>query len=160
MLSAIDVEAAYIAVNADRAVLGACRADVKLWIDDALDEAAMGAYCCGRTIVVACLGAATGSGVAPVVARIARRLGSETGAVITKPFLFEGKAVQERYRVAREALSMDRMIEVPMWDVLARCPRAKSLPESYRAGDAVVGLAVEAMMRPPSERDDWLSLAG
>jgi cell division protein FtsZ len=111
-------------------------------------------------IIVAGLGGETGSKVTPVVASIARQMGCDTGAVVTKPFPFEGKKALVKYQEARQALRVDRLIEIPMWEVLVHCREAKSLRDLFRAGDAVVAKGVEALLRPPPKQDDALSLAG
>src|ERR1035438_2893372 len=61
------------------------------------------------------LGGGTGSGAAPVVASLASELGALTVAVVTKPFLFEGKRRQQQAEQALSALvgCVDTVIVIP-----------------------------------------------
>ncbi|HEX4642631.1 MAG TPA: cell division protein FtsZ, partial [Candidatus Acidoferrales bacterium] len=61
------------------------------------------------------LGGGTGSGAAPVVASLASELGALTVAVVTKPFLFEGKRRQQQAEEALSELigSVDTVIVIP-----------------------------------------------
>jgi len=61
------------------------------------------------------LGGGTGSGAAPVVASLASELGALTVAVVTKPFLFEGKRRQQQAEQALSELigSVDTVIVIP-----------------------------------------------
>lgn len=47
-----------------------------------------------QVIIIAALGGGTGTGVSPVIARVAKELGAETAAVVSMPFTFEGMARQ------------------------------------------------------------------
>ena len=66
--------------------------------------------------VTAGLGGGTGTGAAPVVAKIAKQLGILTIAVVTKPFSWEGKKRQNQANTGLEKLkeSVDAVIVVPM----------------------------------------------
>ena len=61
------------------------------------------------------MGGGTGTGGAPVVAEVARELGILTVAIVTKPFLFEGKKKMARAAVGLEKLSkhVDTLIAIP-----------------------------------------------
>jgi cell division protein FtsZ len=103
------IESEFIAINTDRRELDACRAGPKLLIGEArfrgcggskphviMEESgaaleAIKRVCFGRdsVIIVAGLGGGTGTGVAPLVARIAQRQGCKTVAVVTKPLPWE-----------------------------------------------------------------------
>ena len=50
------------------------------------------------------LGGGTGTGAAPVIARLATELGALTIAVVTRPFKFEGKKRQQQAEAGLEAL--------------------------------------------------------
>ncbi|TPW09777.1 MAG: ftsZ, partial [bacterium] len=66
--------------------------------EEEIREALAGA---DMVFITAGMGGGTGTGAAPVVARIARELGALTVAVVTKPFMFEGR---KRMRQAEEGL--------------------------------------------------------
>ena len=65
--------------------------------------------------VTAGMGGGTGSGAAPVVARIAREMGILTVGIVTTPFTFEGRqrAVQARNALANLKDSVDTLITIP-----------------------------------------------
>ncbi len=79
------------------------------------------------------MGGGTGTGAAPVVAKIARELGALTVGVVTKPFAFEGQA---RARLADEGLSnlrkaVDALIIVPndkLLSIVSRDTGPRCLP--------------------------------
>ncbi len=60
---------------------------------------------CDLCVLVACLGGGTGSGAAPVFAKISKKLGNLTYAIFTLPFDFEG---EKKLKIAREALKKTR----------------------------------------------------
>ena len=68
-----------------------------------------------QVILVAALGGGTGTGAAPVIARIARQHGCQTVAVVTEPFSFEGKQRVQRAAMGLQALSgIDLLMTVPL----------------------------------------------
>ena len=93
------------------------------------------------------LGGGTGTGGAPVLAAIAKELGALTVAVVTKPFLFEGK---KRQRQAEEGLkelrkSVDTLITIPNQRLLNIAGRAMSLLDTFRKADEVLLQAVKGI---------------
>jgi cell division protein FtsZ len=97
--------------------------------------------------VTAGMGGGTGTGGAPVVARIARELGSLTVGVVTKPFLFEGK---KRMRQAEEGLRqlrehVDTLICIPNQRLLAAASRSQPLLEAFHKADEVLLQAVRGI---------------
>ena len=79
--------------------------------------------------ITAGLGGGTGTGAAPIIADIAKELGALTVAVVTKPFLFEGK---RRQLVAEKGLqelkqSVDTLIAIPNQRLLSISDRNISL---------------------------------
>ncbi len=90
--------------------------------------------------IAAGLGGGTGTGAAPVIARIARDLGALTVAAVTRPFAFEG---QRRRRVADEGLvavqdTADAVIVLPCDGLLPGFTRSTTLLDAYRAVDGVL----------------------
>jgi len=97
--------------------------------------------------VTAGLGGGTGTGGAPVVAQIARELGALTVAVVTKPFLFEGK---KRDRQAEEGIELlkdtvDTLIVIPNQRLLSVGDRNMSLLDAFKKADDILYHAVKGI---------------
>ena len=90
--------------------------------------------------VTAGLGGGTGTGGAPVVADIAKELGALTVAVVTKPFLFEGKKRQQAAEKGLEELkqSVDTLITIPNQRLLSISDKGMSLMESFKKADEIL----------------------
>ena len=93
------------------------------------------------------MGGGTGTGGAPVVARIAKEMGALTVGVVSKPFLFEGK---KRMRQAEEGLrelkaNVDTLISIPNQRLLAVASRSQPLLEAFRKADEVLLHAVRGI---------------
>jgi len=104
---------------------------------------------CGADMVFVTggMGGGTGTGGAPVVARIAKELGALTVGVVSKPFLFEGK---KRMRQAEEGLrelkaNVDTLISIPNQRLLAVASRSQPLLEAFRKADEVLLQAVRGI---------------
>ncbi len=111
---------------------------------DRLRESLTGA---DMVFVTAGMGGGTGTGGAPVVARIARELGALTVGVVTKPFLFEGK---KRARQADEGMrelkaNVDTLIAIPNQRLLAVAGRNMSILDTFRKADDVLLQAVRGI---------------
>jgi cell division protein FtsZ len=90
--------------------------------------------------VTAGMGGGTGTGAAPVVARIARSLGALTVGIVTRPFLFEGT---QRSRRAEEGLRLlaeevDTLIVIPNDKLLHLVDRSANLQSGLRVADEVL----------------------
>jgi len=97
--------------------------------------------------VTAGMGGGTGTGGAPVVARVARELGALTVGVVTKPFLFEGK---KRGRQAEDGMrelkaNVDTLIAIPNQRLLAVAGRNMSILETFKKADDVLLQAVRGI---------------
>jgi len=97
--------------------------------------------------ITAGMGGGTGTGGAPVVARIAKELGALTVAVVTKPFQFEGK---KRMRQAEEGMrdlkdAVDTLIAIPNQRLLAIAGRNTSLLETFKKADDILLQAVRGI---------------
>lgn len=99
-------------------------------------------------IFITCgMGGGTGTGAAPVVAKIARELGALTVAVVTKPFGFEGQA---RGRLAEQGLAelrkaVDAIIIVPNDRLLAIVSRETGIKNAFAMCDDILKQAVEGI---------------
>lgn len=109
-------------------------------ITEALDGADM-------VFVTAGMGGGTGTGAAPVVAKIAKELGILTIGVVTKPFSFEGKRRQNQAAQGLEKLreSVDALIVIPNDKLLDVVDRRVSLQESFIVVDEVLLRGVQGI---------------
>ena len=85
-------------------------------------------------------GGGTGTGGAPVIARIARELGALTIGVVTRPFQFEGKrrATQADDGVEQLRSEVDTLIVIPNDRLLALSDRSISVLDAFRQADQVL----------------------
>ena len=92
-------------------------------------------------------GGGTGTGAAPVVARIARELGALTVGVVTKPFGFEGSrrlaAAEKGIEALRE--EVDTLIVVPNNRLLSVLEKNTSMVEAFRVADDVLRQGVQGI---------------
>jgi cell division protein FtsZ len=157
----------FIAANTDVQALKLCQAPVKLQLgvrltsglgaganpdvgrraaledSEKIIEALEGA---DMVFVTAGLGGGTGTGAAPVIASLASEMGILTVAVITQPFVFEGKRRQQQaQRGMKELLeSVDTMIVIPNEKLLAVAKDAGFF-ESFRIADDVLRQGVQGI---------------
>ncbi|MDX2463360.1 MAG: cell division protein FtsZ [Porticoccus sp.] len=97
--------------------------------------------------ITAGMGGGTGTGAAPIVADVARELGILTVAVVTRPFVFEGR---KRMAVAEEGLKelkdkVDSLITVPNEKLLQVLGKTTSLLEAFKAANDVLLGAVQGI---------------
>jgi len=90
--------------------------------------------------ITAGLGGGTGTGGAPVIAEVAREMGALTVAIVTKPFLFEGK---KRMKQAEEGLAnlkmtADALITIPNQRLLGISGKSMTLIEAFKKADDVL----------------------
>ncbi len=97
--------------------------------------------------ITAGMGGGTGTGAAPVVAKIAKQLGILTIAVVTKPFTWEGKKRQNQANSGIDKLkeSVDAVIVVPNDKLLQVVDRQVSLQESFVIVDEVLLRGVQGI---------------
>ena len=90
--------------------------------------------------ITAGLGGGTGTGGAPIVAEVAKEMGALTVAIVTKPFLFEGK---KRMKQAEEGvinlrMTADTLITIPNQRLLSISGKSMSLLEAFKKADDVL----------------------
>jgi len=97
--------------------------------------------------VAAGSGGGTGTGAAPVVARIAREVGALTVGIVTKPFGFEGtrRARQADDGVNELAKHVDTLIVVPNNRLLAVLEKGTSMVDAFRVADDVLRQGVQGI---------------
>ncbi|GAB1816350.1 cell division protein FtsZ [Mycobacterium sp. MUNTM1] len=151
----------FIAINTDAQALLMSDADVKLDVgrestrglgagadpvvgrkaaEDAKDEIEELLRGADMVFVTAGEGGGTGTGGAPVVASIARKLGALTVGVVTRPFSFEGKRRGNQAESGISALreSCDTLIVIPNDRLLQMGDAAVSLMDAFRSADEVL----------------------
>jgi cell division protein FtsZ len=151
----------FIAINTDAQALLMSDADVKLDIgreltrglgagaqpqvgekaaEDHMDEIEEVLKGADMVFVTAGEGGGTGTGGAPVVARIARSLGALTIGVVTRPFAFEGarrrKSAEEGIEKLRE--EVDTLIVIPNDRLLSISDRNVSVIDAFKQADQVL----------------------
>ena len=158
----------FIAINTDAQALVLSEADTKLEIgreltrglgagadpeigrkaaedsEEAIQEALEGA---DMVFVTAGEGGGTGTGAAPVVARIARSLGALTIGVVTRPFTFEGRRRSAQAEAGIEALrkEVDTLIVIPNDRLLTISDRNVSVVEAFKSADEVLRSGVQGI---------------
>jgi len=97
--------------------------------------------------ITAGLGGGTGTGGAPIVAEIAKELGILTVAVVTKPFLFEGRKrnTQAEEGIAELRKIVDTLIVVPNQRLLSLGGKNLSLLEAFKKADDILYHAVKGI---------------
>ena len=112
--------------------------------EDMIAESLAGA---DMVFVTAGMGGGTGTGAAPVVARIARSQGALTVAVVTRPFEFEGR---RRMQSAEDGLqelrnNVDTLIIIPNQRLLTIVDKNTPLREAFRTADQVLHHATKGI---------------
>ncbi|XVU27401.1 cell division protein FtsZ [Actinoplanes sp. CA-054009] len=109
-------------------------------IEEVLKGADMVFVTCGE-------GGGTGTGGAPVVANIARKLGALTIGVVTRPFSFEGKRRQVQAEAGIDELrnQCDTLIVIPNDRLLALGDRGISMMDAFRQADQVLLSGVQGI---------------
>lgn len=97
--------------------------------------------------ITAGMGGGTGTGAAPVIARLAKEMGILTVAVVTRPFMFEGKL---RAQIAEEGIqqlypNVDSLIIIPNNKLLSVLGKNMTLLNAFKAANNVLFGAVQGI---------------
>lgn len=97
--------------------------------------------------ITAGMGGGTGTGAAPVVAKVAREQGALTIGVVTRPFLFEGTKRSQAAELGIERLKehVDTLIVIPNDRLLELTDKRMSLTESFRMADDVLRQGIQGI---------------
>jgi len=97
--------------------------------------------------VAAGAGGGTGSGAAPVVARLAREVGALTVGIVTKPFSFEGsrRGTQAQKGIEELSAEVDTLIVVPNDRLLEVLDQQTSMIEAFKVADDVLRQGVQGI---------------
>jgi cell division protein FtsZ len=92
-------------------------------------------------------GGGTGTGAAPIVARIAREIGALTVGIVTKPFGFEGSRRAQQANIGIDALhaEVDTLIVVPNNRLLSVLDKNTSMVDAFRVADDVLRQGVQGV---------------
>lgn len=158
----------FVALNTDTQALKTSLADVRLSIGDistrglgtggdpakgaeaareserAINEILDG---CDMVFITAGMGGGTGTGAAPVVAELARRLGILSVGVITKPFVFEGPRRKNLANSGAETLKaqVDTLILVPNDKIMEVVDKNAPMIAAFRAADDILRQGVQGI---------------
>ncbi len=158
----------FIAINTDAQALLMSDADVKLDIgrvvtrglgagaspdigrqaaQDHVDEITEVLRGADMVFVTAGEGGGTGTGGAPIIAKIARELGALTVGVVTRPFTFEGKrrASQADEGIAELRAEVDTLIVIPNDRLLSISDRNITALEAFKSADQVLLAGVQGI---------------
>ena len=97
--------------------------------------------------ITAGLGGGTGTGAAPVIARIAKECGCLTLAIVTKPFAFEGQLRMQKALAGANELKKydDSLIVIPNEKLLSVVDRSTTMLEAFREADTVLRQGVQGI---------------
>ncbi len=158
----------FIAVNTDKQALAKSKAETKIQIGEKLTKG-LGAggnpeigqksaeenledlekFIAGSDMVfVTCgMGGGTGTGAAPIIAKIAKDMGILTVGVVTKPFRFEGRKRSEHAELGIKFLKkyVDSLVVVPNDKLLETVQEQTSLLEAFAMADDVLKQGVQGI---------------
>jgi cell division protein FtsZ len=158
----------FIGINTDSQALKLCKAPTVLQIGEKLtkglgagakpevgekaaeenyDEITQAIKGADMVFVTCGMGGGTGTGAAPIVAKISRELGILTVGVVTKPFRFEAKTRMSNALSGIEKLkeSVDTLIVIPNDKLLEIVDRKTSMVEAFKKADEVLQQGVQGI---------------
>lgn len=158
----------FVAVNTDGQALGASQAETKIQIGEKLtkglgagadpevgqkaaeestDEVTNILAGSDMVFITAGMGGGTGTGAAPLIAKIAKDMGVLTVGVVTKPFTFEGKKRRDNAEEGIKLLKqhVDSLVVVPNDKLLQISEKTTSVKEAFSKADDVLRLGVQGI---------------
>lgn len=158
----------FIGVNTDKQALQLCKAPKLLQIGEKLtkglgagakpeigekaaeestEEISTALKGADMVFVTCGMGGGTGTGAAPVVAKLAKEMGILTVGVVTKPFRFEAKArmVNALSGIEKIKEHVDTLIVIPNDKLLEIVDRRTTMPEALKKADEVLQQAVQGI---------------
>ena len=158
----------FLGINTDKQALQFCKAPTAMQIGEKLtkglgagakpemgekaaeenaDELAQAMKGADMVFVTCGMGGGTGTGAAPVVAKIAKDMGILTVGVVTKPFRFEARTRMSNAVAGIERLkeSVDTLIVIPNDRLLEIVDRRTTMPDALKKADEVLQQAVQGI---------------
>ena len=115
--------------------------------EESLEEVTEAIKGCDMVFVTCGMGGGTGTGAAPVVAKVAKDMGILTVGVVTKPFKFEAKTRMTNALGGIEKLkeNVDTLIVIPNDKLLEIVDRRTTMPDALKKADEVLQQAVQGI---------------
>ncbi|MDD4775655.1 MAG: cell division protein FtsZ [Syntrophomonas sp.] len=158
----------FIAVNTDSQALSLSKAEKKIQVggkltkglgagadpdigmkaaEESEDEIVRALQGADMVFVTAGMGGGTGTGGAPIIARIAKRMGALTVGVVTKPFLFEGRKRISQADRGIQALKeeVDSLITIPNDRLLQVVQKNTPVNDAFRVADDILRQGVQGI---------------
>lgn len=158
----------FLGINTDKQALQFCKAPTAMQIGEKItkglgagakpeigekaaeenaDELAQAMKGADMVFVTCGMGGGTGTGAAPVVAKIAKDMGILTVGVVTKPFRFEARTRMSNANAGIERLkeSVDTLIVIPNDRLLEIVDRRTTMPDALKKADEVLQQAVQGI---------------
>ena len=158
----------FVGINTDKQALQLCKAPKLLQIgekltkglgagakpeigekaaEESFEEIKESLVGCDMVFVTCGMGGGTGTGAAPVVAKIAKDMGILTVGVVTKPFRFEARARMNNAIAGIEKLkaAVDTLIVIPNDKLLEIVDRRTTMPDALKKADEVLQQAVQGI---------------
>ncbi|MCD8224245.1 MAG: cell division protein FtsZ [Clostridiales bacterium] len=158
----------FIGINTDKQALQFCKAPTAMQIGEKLtkglgagakpeigqkaaeessEELAQAMKGADMVFVTCGMGGGTGTGAAPVIAKLAKDMGILTVGVVTKPFRFEAKTRMSNALAGIERLreSVDTLIVIPNDKLLEIVDRRTTMPDALKKADEVLQQAVQGI---------------
>ncbi len=158
----------FIGVNTDKQALQLCKAPKLLQIgekltkglgagakpevgekaaEESMEEISAALKGADMVFVTCGMGGGTGTGAAPVVAKLAKDMGILTVGVVTKPFRFEAKArmINALSGIEKIKDNVDTLIVIPNDKLLEIVDRRTTMPEALKKADEVLQQAVQGI---------------
>lgn len=158
----------FVAINTDAQVLKQSKADLRIQIGARLtrglgagadpevgrnaaieSEEDLKKHLQGTDLVfiTAGMGGGTGTGAAPVIARIAKECGCLTLAIVTKPFAFEGQRRMQKALAGANELKkyVDSLIVIPNEKLLSIVDKTTTMLDAFREADSVLRQGVQGI---------------
>ncbi len=158
----------FIGVNTDKQALALCKAPTLIQIgekltkglgagaqpeigmkaaEESVDDLTAAIQDADMVFVTCGMGGGTGTGAAPVVARIAKDMGILTVGVVTKPFKFEAKQrmVNALSGIDRLTEAVDTLIVIPNDKLLEIVDRRTTMPDALKKADEVLQQSVQGI---------------
>ena len=158
----------FVGVNTDKQALLLCKAPTLIQIgekltkglgagaqpevgakaaEESMEELSAAIEGADMVFVTCGMGGGTGTGAAPVVAKLAKEMGILTVGVVTKPFRFEAKArmVNALNGIERIKENVDTLIVIPNDKLLEIVDRRTTMPEALKKADEVLQQAVQGI---------------
>ena len=174
MISAGLKDIQFIAINTDSQALAKCDAEIKIQIgekltrglgaggnpergqkaaEESIEQIAEVLEGADMVFITAGMGGGTGTGAAPVIAKVSKDMGILTVGVVTKPFSFEGRKRKSQAELGISFLKryVDSLVVVPNDKLIEISEKNTTLLESFKMADDILRQGVQGISSVISE---------